>query len=443
MTGQLFPDIPRLYTALAEWLACLVFIMQFPRRQRGWRFITLALLFLAVQSVFLFFTGGVNLALWMPCMMAAVALMQAFISACCDLSLISAGYCCVRAFILAEFAAALEWQLHYFFVFQRGYGNPVLKIGLLLAVYAGVFWLSFYLDTRRAKRHTLYVSPREFWPAAVIGIIAFLMSNLSYSYSNTPFSGKFAMDIFNTRTLVDFGGLCILFAYHMWNSELRMKFELDAIQNILQGQYAQYRQSRESIELVNRKYHDLKHQIAVLRSEPDEVRRSAYLDEMESEIKAYEAQNKTGNTVLDTVLTGKSLYCQKHGILLTCVADGTLLHFMDVMDICTIFGNALDNAVESVCSLPDKDKRLIHLSVSRKNDFLMLRCENYFEGALKIEQGLPVSTKGDDLYHGYGLKSIRFSAQKYGGSVTAQAKNNWFELKILVPIPAASDFAKK
>lgn len=64
---------------------------------------------------------------------------------------------------------------------------------------------------------------------------------------------------------------------------------------------------------------------------------------MEAEIRQYEAQNKTGNKVLDTVLTSKSLYCNKNGITFTCVADGTLLGFMDVMDICSIFGNALDN----------------------------------------------------------------------------------------------------
>ena len=73
-------------------------------------------------------------------------------------------------------------------------------------------------------------------------------------------------------------------------------------------------QSKESIELINYKYHDLKHQIAVLRSEEDPQKREAFLDEMEAEIRQYEAQNKTGNKVLDTVLTSKSLYCNKNGI---------------------------------------------------------------------------------------------------------------------------------
>ncbi len=62
---------------------------------------------------------------------------------------------------------------------------------------------------------------------------------------------------------------------------------------------------------------------------------------MENDIKSYEAQNKTGNHVLDTLLTSKNLYCIKHGITLTSVANGALLNHMDVIDITTIFGNAL------------------------------------------------------------------------------------------------------
>ena len=58
---------------------------------------------------------------------------------------------------------------------------------------------------------------------------------------------------------------------------------------------------------------------------------------MEEEIRQYETQNKTGNEVLDTLLGAKGIECQKEEIELTCVADGSLLEFMDVMDICSIF----------------------------------------------------------------------------------------------------------
>lgn len=234
--------------------------------------------------------------------------------------------------------------------------------------------------------------------------------------------------------MVDLGGVAILYAHLVQCCEIRVKRELEAVQNVLQNQYVQYKQSRDSIELINYKYHDLKHQIAFLRSEEDPRKRRKFLDKMEAEIKQYEAQNKTGNKVLDTVLTTKSLYCAKHDITFTCVADGTLLEFMDVMDICSIFGNAIDNAIECELKITDKEKRLIHVTVSRQKNFLILRFENYYDMELKYKQGRLITTKKEKEYHGYGLKSIQYIADKYDGAVSMDTKNNWFDLKILIPM---------
>lgn len=434
MNEAALADIPRLYTALAEWLACLVYIL--PLRRPGKRFWLGAAAALAAQSAFLVLTDDVPLAWWMPCMLAAVGLMLAFIFFSCRLSVASAGYYCVRAFILAEFAASLEWQLYYHYANNLlGADLPAMRVLFLAAIYTAVFGLMFLLESRSGTaKYPLAVTPRELTNAVIIGASVFLISNLSYAQADTPFSSSYVSDIFNIRTLVDLGGLAILYAYHLQRMELSARRELEAMDGLLRSQYAQYQQSRESIDLINRKYHDLKHQIAALRAEPDAARRSAWLDEMESDIIAYEAQNKTGNQVLDVLLTGKSLYCQKHGIRLTAVADGSVLDRVSPMDLCTLVGNALDNAIEGVRKIPDREKRLIHISVARQRDFALVRIENCFEGELTFEDGLPLSTKGDNDFHGYGLKSIRRTAQKYGGTVTVNTRKNWFELKILLPL---------
>jgi LPXTG-motif cell wall-anchored protein len=56
----------------------------------------------------------------------------------------------------------------------------------------------------------------------------------------------------------------------------------------------------------------------------------------------------------------------------------------------------------------------------------MIRIENYYEGVLKIDGEEFLTTKGDDLYHGYGIKSIRYTANRYDGAVYINAENNWF-----------------
>ena len=433
-------DIPRLFTAAAEWCACLVFMLNRPRRFDGPRLWGVLGAGLAVQCLFLHLTDGLRIVLWLPCMAGAVGLMFLLLALCCDIPPLGAVYITAFAFLTAEFAASLEWQLwsytRHLLGLEGGAGRTSLLSALFLAaVYAGVFFVMYWLQARRRDPDTALVfRPRELWPPVVISATCFLMSNLSFVYTDIPFTSPAIEGIYNIRTLIDLAGVAMLYACHIQRRELHAQRELDAMQNILQNQYVQYKQSRENIDVVNRKYHDLKHQIAVLRAEQDPQRRCDFLDGMEEEIRAYEAQNKTGNSVLDTVLTGKSLYCARHGIALTCVADGARLDFMDVMDICSIFGNVLDNAIECELTIPDRQRRLIHLAVYGKKDFLVIQCGNRCERELEFQDGLPLSTKGDGAYHGFGVRSIRWAAEKYGGTMTIHNRGGWFELNIVIPV---------
>lgn len=440
MSGVYQSDIPRLFTALAEWCGCLVIVSKYPKRFSGpklWRALAAGLL---AQCLFLVCTDALPIWLWVPCMAAAVGLMLLLIAICCDMPLPTAGYCTVRAFLLAEFAASLEWQLYSYALYtlgwqEAGYRKNALAFVMLAGVYAAVFFLVYRLEARRADPLTaMSFRLRELWSPVLIGLACFLMSNLSFVYSKSPFSGSALPDIYNIRTLVDLAGVVMLYAYHVQRCELYMQRELDAIQNVLQNQYDQYRLSRENIEAINHKYHDLKHQIAVLRAEPDAAKRTAYLDGMEESIRDYEAQNKTGSSVLDTVLTSKSMFCARRGIELTCVADGAKLEFMDTMDVCTIFGNLLDNAIECELRIPEKEKRLIHLAVYAKKDFLVIQCENYCLDELEFQNGLPVTTKQDKTSHGFGLKSIRYTAEKYGGAMNIRSRDGWFEANLMIPL---------
>ena len=432
--NNFMPDIPRFYTALAEWLACMIFILPLKKRMEKIQTAAIMAGALLIQGVFLVLTGNLPLYLWVPCMILAVLLMIGFIFGSCDVNRMDAVYFGMIAFVMAEFLASIEWQIVCFFC-TNGMAAIWVRMLLLIGIYGVIsFILLKILHAHLPKDGKMNISPKELFSALVIVIAVFAVSNLSFLTSNTPFSGTYSFEIGNIRTLVDLGGIAILYAHLIQCSELRVRKELEAVQSVLQNQYVQYKQSRDSIELINYKYHDLKHQIAVLRSEEDPKKREEFLNRMENEIKQYEAQNKTGNKVLDTVLTTKSLYCTKHGITFTCVADGTLLEFMDVMDICSIFGNALDNAIECELKIPEKEKRLIHVTVSKQKNFLILRFENYYEEELKYKEGSLVTTKKEKEYHGYGLKSIRYTVNKYEGAVTIDAKDNWFELKILIPI---------
>lgn len=436
MSVQEMINTPGYYYSLAYWLAAFIVTCTNEKRIQGIKRYVTHLIFLAAIVGFMEVTDGVRTSLFLPCMLVSVSLFLIYIYRCCQFSLAEAGYYCARAFISGEFAASFGWQIYYYTVktFQVNHAKSVQWV-LLVVVYAVIFGILYLLEKYLQKGgKEMHINRREFFTVLIITAAVFAVSNLSYIDKDTPFSSQFAAEMFIIRTLVDLSGMAVLYAYHIQVRELQMKFEVDTLQNILQMQYKNYQLSQESIEIVNQKYHDLKHQIALLKSEAGSQKSVEYLEKMEKEIKIYEAQNKTGNKVLDAVLTSKSLYCQNNGIGLTCVADGSALNFMEDMDISALFGNILDNAIESVQKLNEQEKRLIHLSVAKQKQFLRIRCENYCEEQLKFENGMPVTTKKDRRFHGFGMKSIKSTAAKYGGSVTTDLKKNWFELRILIPL---------
>lgn len=436
MILEALPDIPRGYTALAEWSACLVYILLIRRRFGSLpRYAIMAgglVGFWAVQSLAATFPKS----LWTLGMFLAVSFMYGFILLCSDVSARDAGYFVARAFVLAELVASLQWQLHSFFFPPGTTGSTWTKLLLLVTLYGLAFVLAFFVERRHFPAGpALDVDTRDLLSTVAIALVTFFVSNLSFINANTPFSGRLGLEIFYIRTLVDLAGYVALYAQQGQRLEIQRTVEVEAMNRVLHTQHEQYLQSKRNIDVVNRKYHDLKHFITAIRAETNPETKAGYLDQLEDSIKGYEAQVETGNTVLDTILTAKSSLCADNGITITCVADGTALDFMEVMDLSAFFGNALDNAIESTIALDDPEHRLIRVAVYRQRSFVMLKVENYYTGKLDLSEGLPRTTKGHTSYRGYGLKNMQHVAERYNGTLTVHAEDHWFVVRALIPIP--------
>ena len=437
-------DIPRVYTGLAEWAACLTFLLALPNRirPRGPRFMLQCLCALFVQCAFLVCTEQVPIFFWIPCMIIAVFLMYLFLLIAGGLPKLTTLYGTFRAFILAEFAASLEWQMEWFFLLKGQEGTartiPQMLISgiFMLCVYAAVFVSAGTLEMRSYRGiETVTYSVRETGAAGLIAMFTFAVSNLSFIPVNTPFSARIEQDIFSMRTLVDLGGMAVLTAFQSRINELKIAQELTSVRAMLKSQYDSYRNYQDTIDIINLKYHDLKHQLIGLRAETDPARHEAYLKAMEDELEQYKPEKQTGNHVLDAIIAGKSVRCRNSRIQFTCVADGQVLDFLHVTDICTIFGNALDNAIENTALVTDPQKRLIHMQVIAKKGFLFIRVENYCENDLIPDGEYLKTTKPAGENHGHGLRSMRYAAQKYGGTLTYGLEGRMFVLQILIPIP--------
>ena len=303
------PDIPRLYTALAECLAVLLFtpglVARFSRRATA----AITLVWAVVLSVFLGLTDNVPGPFWIPCMVTAIGLSYLYLWGTWSITLLEAGYHCARAFIVAEFAASIEWQFHCYLWPSRSPVHP-LSLVLLGVVYGVVFGgMCYWLHRRPQPAGHLQIGGSAALTAVMLALTAFAVSNLGF----LPGS-DINMSIFSIRTLVDFSGVLILTVQHEQLRENALHSELAAMDEVLHRQYEQYKRSKEGINLINRRYHELKVQLARIREEQDQTKQNAAIAAMEQNIRQYEAENKTGNPVLDTLLTAKTMECQQENI---------------------------------------------------------------------------------------------------------------------------------
>lgn len=427
-------NTPGYYYAIAYALSVFVITCTNERKIGRWKLAVVSCAQFALLLFFMTVTDGVRQELFVPSMLLIVLLLLGYIYICNDFSLREAGFYFVKAFINGEFAASLCWQIYYYLRYVRGIQGELLKWVELILVYAVIFTILALMELNLKKDlEELHITRRELLVVIIIAASVFAMSNLSYLDQNGLFSGTFVMDIFIIRTLVDLSGIAVLYAYHVQVKEIQIRFEKDTIHNIMEMQYKNYQLSKENIDMVNQKYHDLKHQINLLKTQAYVGKSTSYLEKMEREIRVYETQNKTGNQILDAVLTNKAMICQNKEIELKFIVDGGALSFMEDMDVSALFGNMLDNAIESAEKQQEKQKRLIWLYVTKEKQFVRIRTENYCDEKVRFKNGMPVTTKKDRCLHGYGMKSIKSTVEKYHGSVVAAQENNWFELKILLP----------
>lgn len=202
---------------------------------------------------------------------------------------------------------------------------------------------------------------------------------------------------------------------------------------LLRKEKEQYKLSKENIAIMNIKYHDLKH---IVNSIKKDGLSEDKLKSIEQVINVYDSNLKTGNDVVDIILTEKQLLCKDKNILFTSVINGKDISFMDSSDAYSLFGNALNNAIESVSKISDPSKRVITLNMSEIANMLSIHIENYFIGTIEFKNGLPV-TKGDKNYHGFGMKSIELIVKQYHGELSASTKDDIFTLDIIIPIPSS------
>lgn len=308
--------------------------------------------------------------------------------------------------------------------------DSVQAVAIISAVMLLVYLAAYYLFVRKMKQHPeLSFQNRE---NLIVGGLLILFTIVIKFIMEPYLSARSMTKLYVLVSIYDV--VCCVLALMLERGLFRnqaLTDEKNFLTQLVHIQEEQYRTSKANVEMVNIKCHDMKHQISHITSttDPDAIR------ELEQIISVYDSSLQTGNEILDVCLMEKKLLCEKNSIKLDCIANGQCLSFMQPSDLFSLFGNVLDNAMEAVCKLDDVEKRIIFVSVKEELGMAIIHVENNYTGKLIMADGIPRTSKDDEFYHGYGVKSIRMVVEKYDGNMALLPQNGIFNLNITIPVP--------
>lgn len=323
--------------------------------------------------------------------------------------------------------------------------HTALYVFITVLFYAAFDTMAYFLLVRKSVRGQVVV--KEDWRTFLVYLTVYIIimgmgdvTNLIFHWSKKD-GGMFGGIEMFTQSAVPYFciavnvivNLVIVLLQNMTYRILSLQKEKEMIQVLQKEKEQQYLFSKENVDLINQKCHDLKRQIRALQMVHGEERERLF-KETEEAVQFYDAHIKTGNDVLDTILTEKSFVCARQGIHFSCNIHAEKMDMIDVIDFYTLISNGLDNAIECVSKYENNEKKVINVAVLERGSMLHIFIDNYFDGELEFRNGFPVTSKEDKGYHGYGVKSMQMIAKKYSGDIRISVQNHTFSLQIMLPV---------
>ena len=275
----------------------------------------------------------------------------------------------------------------------------------------------------------------------MLGIVLFIMVYFKWiltAVRELNLGGDRTMMI-SFSLVTSIGLYLVLLLYDYSRLLLKEKRQSDHEKTVLQYEIRSAQREMKASDDIRRLYHDVKnHLLAIQSMAGSEGEINAYLQELLPQFEGYETQVRTGNPTVDAIMSEKIQLAYSDGIRFNVCLDLSKLNFIKTVDLVTIFGNAVDNAIEALKKTEGGDKYLYIKSSNFANN-VIIKFENRFDGTVELRGGEPVTSKKDAEMHGIGIKSIRNTVSRYGGTVSVKADNinKMFTLLVMLPFDSA------
>lgn len=226
--------------------------------------------------------------------------------------------------------------------------------------------------------------------------------------------------------------MVLLFSVLFYRLTRQREMELEIAQlkqekaDILERDYQGLRRTYESNAKL---YHDLHNHIETIYqclTQGDIQEAIQYCEDLRTPVQKILQTVWTGDKTIDYLISSKMALAEQEKIKTTVNIEYPHNTNIRSVDLTTILGNLLDNALEAAETAPD-ELRFLNLTIRRINAMLIIKVENGYSNAPTENSGKLETSKKDKIFHGWGLKSIQTAADYYDGTVTTDYKDGIFQ----------------
>jgi two-component sensor histidine kinase len=365
-----------------------------------------------------------------------VIFLTALLSSLFDKKLLKYGTVMGMLFMMIVFLSdILTLGFLRFYLGLNKYNFP--NIGLLSILVSKVLLLSIIVFSKRLLEKT--IRKINFGNAVIIILPNFFNLNLMLLIGYRMYNSINIIDaevifMILAALMLVISTLCNITTsdYYFETKEIEHNSKMNMAQ--LQMQYEYYKNRQEEQMKVRELYHDMKNHLHVLQNQLEAAQKEKYISNMLLEIKGFENYIETGNEFLDCIINEKQKTALTKEIDFLAEIEFTEADFMKPMDICTIFSNAIDNAIEACEKLSDPEKKLITVKAKKIRSFLSITFENSNLSEIIIENQMIKTSKPDKRMHGFGLNNIRKTIEKYQGDYKIKTEKGRFILYLVIPV---------
>jgi sensor histidine kinase regulating citrate/malate metabolism len=216
--------------------------------------------------------------------------------------------------------------------------------------------------------------------------------------------------------------------------ENKINNEKKLIQKRKTLEYEYYTKIEENNIRIRKLHHDMKNHLLCISGLCEDAKSKEYIAKLTENLSKLDHTVKTGNKVLDIILSEKKQICDEKGIRFDTSVNFSKSDFMDMIDVSAIFHNTIDNAILACEKIPDggKIEKKIEIKVKYINKFCIIKISNTKVNEIKKKNGRFLTNKKEKESHGFGISNVEDSVRKYGGEMYIEYTDDTFTVNILI-----------